>query len=117
MFENQYKIFAKYLIQKFRIKIIQVFLLSVFVTFLEIFSIVVLIAALSMLFTQGSSDNWLDSFILKFKYDFNNKLDLFYLIILVYVLKNLILAFIQWVKLDFVEKYLKKFHNLLIKRY
>jgi len=81
MFENQYKIFAKYLIQNFRIKIIQIFLLSVFETLLEIFSIVVLIAALSILFTQGSSDNWFASFVLKFEYDFNNKLDLFYLII------------------------------------
>ena len=108
MFENQYKIFAKYLIQNFRIKIIQIFLLSVFETLLEIFSIVVLIAALSILFTQGSSDNWFASFVLKFEYDFNNKLDLFYLIILVYVLKNLILALIQWVKLDLCGKIFKE---------
>ena len=108
MFENQYKIFAKYLIQNFRIKIIQIFLLSVFETLLEIFSIVVLIAALSILFTQGSSDNWFASFVLKFEYDFNNKLDLFYLIIFVYVLKNLILALIQWVKLDLCGKIFKE---------
>ena len=108
MTKINYKDFIKYLFKNFRFKTIQILILSILETLLEIFSIIILIGALTILLTQGSTEGWLANFVGKLDYDFNNQLNLFYLIISIYIIKNASLAFIQWIKLDLCGKIFKK---------
>jgi len=108
MTKINYKDFVKYLFKNFRFQTIQIFILSILETLLEIFSIIILIGALTILLTKGSSEGFISNFVGKFEYDFNNQLSLFYLIIFIYIIKNVGLAFIQWLKLDLCGKIFKK---------
>ena len=107
MTKINYKDFVKYLFKNFRLKVIQIFILSIIETLLEIFSIIIIIGALTILLTKDTSYGWLANFVGKFEYDFNNQLSLFYLIIFIYIIKNAGLALIQWLKLDLCGKIFK----------
>ena len=107
MTKINYKDFVKYLFKNFRLKVIQIFILSIIETLLEIFSIIIIIGALTILLTKDTSYGWLANFVGKFDYDFNNQLSLFYLIIFIYIIKNASLALIQWLKLDLCGKIFK----------
>ena len=104
MTKINYKDFVKYLFKNFRLKVIQIFILSIIETLLEIFSIIIIIGALTILLTKDTSYGWLANFVGKLDYDFNNQLNLFYLIIFIYIIKNAGLALIQWLKLDLCGK-------------
>ena len=107
MTKINYKDFVKYLFKNFRFKAIQILILSILETLLEIFSIIIIIGALTILLTKDTSYGWLANFVGKFDYDFNNQLSLFYLIIFIYIIKNAGLALIQWLKLDLCGKIFK----------
>lgn len=107
MTKINYKDFVKYLFKNFRFKAIQILILSILETLLEIFSIIIIIGALTILLTKDTSYGWLANFVGKFDYDFNNQLSLFYLIIFIYIIKNASLALIQWLKLDLCGKIFK----------
>ena len=79
MTKINYKDFVKYLFKNFRFKAIQILILSVLETLLEIFSIIIIIGALTILLTKDTSYGWLANFVGKLDYDFNNQLNLFYL--------------------------------------
>ena len=77
MTKINYKDFVKYLFKNFRLKVIQIFILSIIETLLEIFSIIIIIGALTILLTKDTSYGWLANFVGKFEYDFNNQLFFF----------------------------------------
>jgi ATP-binding cassette, subfamily B, bacterial PglK len=108
MVKINYKDFIKYLFKNFRFKVIKILIFSILETLFEIFSIIILIGALTILLTKGSSEGFLANFVGKFDFDFNNQLNLFYLIILIYIIKNVGLVFLQWLKLDLCGKIYKK---------
>ena len=107
MTKTNYNIFIKYLFKNFKIKIIKIFLLSILETILEIFSIIILISVLTALLTKNTSFDWIYNFVGAIEYDFDNKINLFYLIILIFVIKNIGLSFIQWIKLNLCGKIFK----------
>ena len=65
MTEINYKDFVKYLFKNFRLKVIQIFILSIIETLLEIFSIIIIIGALTILLTNDTSYGWLANFVAK----------------------------------------------------
>ena len=107
MTKTNYNIFIKYLFKNFKIKIIKIFLLSILETILEIFSIIILISVLTALLTKNTSFDWIYNFVGAIEYDSDNKINLFYLIILIFVIKNIGLSFIQWIKLNLCGKIFK----------
>ncbi|WP_072090325.1 ATP-binding cassette domain-containing protein [Candidatus Pelagibacter communis] len=107
MTKINYKDFVKYLFKNFRFKVIQILILSILETLLEILSIIAIIGALTIILTKDTSYGWLANFVGKFEYDFENQLSLFYLIIFIYIIKNASLALIQWLKLDLCGKIFK----------
>ncbi|ETA70511.1 ABC transporter ATP-binding protein/permease [Candidatus Pelagibacter ubique] len=107
MTKINYKDFVKYLFKNFRFKVIQILILSILETLLEILSIIAIIGALTIILTKDTSYGWLANFVGKFEYDFENQLSLFYLIIFIYIIKNAGLALIQWLKLDLCGKIFK----------
>ncbi len=104
MINLNYNIFIKYLINNFKKKVFFIFLLSILETLLEIFSILILISALTLLLTKSYTYNLLNFF----HYNFNSSVGLFYLIIIIYFIKNLSLILIHWMKLNLCGKIYKE---------
>jgi len=104
MINLNYNKFIKYLFNNFKKKTFFIFLLSILETLLEIFSIIILISALTLLLTKNYTYNLFNFF----HYNFDSSVGLFYLIVIIYFIKNLSLILIHWMKLDLCGKIYKK---------
>lgn len=96
-----YKDFILFIFKDYKKKAIKIFFLSLIETFLEVFSIIILIGALTIILGQNNLENRLiDKLNIFFFFDSRINTNLFYLVIGIYLFKNIILIFINWLKLD-----------------
>lgn len=96
-----YKDFILFIFKDYKKKAIKIFFLSLIETFLEVFSIIILIGALTIILGQNNLENRLiDKLNNFFFFDSRININLFYLVIGIYLFKNIILIFINWLKLD-----------------
>ena len=97
------KSFFLFLFANYKNHSIKIFLLSILETILEVFSVSVLILAIShILIGKNDLDNQVILFILNlFDFNFEGRISFFYLILIVYIFKNLLLVLINWLKLNY----------------
>lgn len=106
--DSKYKEFFVFIFKYYKYETIKIFFLSLLETILEVFSIAILIGALTIALGANNLDNQLISVFKNFNiiHDFKN-INLFYLVIFIYLLKNITLVFINWLKLDLCGKVFK----------
>jgi ATP-binding cassette, subfamily B, bacterial PglK len=116
-----YKDFFLFIFKKYKYETLKIFILSIIETFLEVFSIGVLIAALSIILGQNNLENELVKTFnsIDFFISFTN-INLFYLVVAAYLFKNIILIFINWLKLNVCGKIFKRIsestYKILLKK-
>jgi len=119
----KYKDFFFFLFSSNKIKLIQILFLSLLEAVLEVFSIAVLIGALTFALGQNNIGNEFIKIFIEHKFiQYSQIINLFYLVIFVYLLRNILLIFLNWLKLDLCGKIFKKisettYETLLKKNY
>ena len=113
---KKYREFFFFIFKYYKYKTIKIFFLSLLETILEVFSIVILIGALTIALGNNNLDNQLIGFLKNFNifHDLQN-INLFYLVISIYLLKNITLVFINWLKLDLCGKVFKGISETIYK--
>ena len=106
--DSKYREFFVFVFKYYKYETIKIFFLSLLETILEVFSIVILIGALTITLGHNNLDNQLIGVLKNFNifHDLKN-INSFYLVISVYLCKNIILVFINWLKLDLCGKIFK----------
>ena len=106
--DSKYREFFVFVFKYYKYETIKIFFLSLLETILEVFSIVILIGALTITLGHNNLDNQLIDVLKNFNifHDLKN-INSFYLVISVYLCKNIILVFINWLKLDLCGKVFK----------
>ena len=96
-----YKNFFNYIFKTYKYKTLKIFFLSFIETLLEVFSIAVLIGVLIATLGQGNEENELIKTLNNFTaFKSLKNANLFYLVITIYLIKNVTLVVINWLKLD-----------------
>jgi ABC-type bacteriocin/lantibiotic exporter with double-glycine peptidase domain len=96
-----YKNFFNYIFKTYKYKSLKIFFISIIETLLEVFSIAVLIGVLIATLGQGNEENELIKTLNNFTaFKSLENANLFYLVITIYLIKNVILVVINWLKLD-----------------
>ena len=96
-----YKNFFNYIFKTYKYKTLKIFFLSIIETLLEVFSIAVLIGVLIATLGQGNEENELVKILNNFTaFKSLKNANLFYLVITIYLIKNVTLVVINWLKLD-----------------
>jgi len=96
-----YKNFFNYIFKTYKYKTLKIFFLSIIETLLEVFSIAVLIGVLIATLGQGNEENELVKILNNFTaFKSLKNTNLFYLVITIYLIKNVTLVVINWLKLD-----------------
>jgi len=96
-----YKNFFNYIFKTYKYKTLKIFFLSIIETLLEVFSIAVLIGVLIATLGQGNDENELFKILNNFTaFKSLKNANLFYLVITIYLIKNVTLVVINWLKLD-----------------
>ena len=96
-----YKNFFNYIFKTYKYKTLKIFFLSIIETLLEVFSIAVLIGVLIATLGQGNEENELIKTLNNFTaFKSLKNTNLFYLVITIYLIKNVTLVVINWLKLD-----------------
>lgn len=113
---NTYKIFFKYLLKSYKANSIKIFFLSLLETILEVFSISILIVGITYLLSGNKINNNLFNFFLNPDFIDLKNINLFYVIITVYLLKNISLVLINWLKLDYCGKIFKDISSITYKK-
>ena len=96
-----YKNFFNYIFKTYKYKTLKIFFISIIETLLEVFSIAVLIGVLIATLGQGNEENELIKTLNNFTaFKSLKNANLFYLVITIYLIKNVTLVVINWLKLD-----------------
>lgn len=96
-----YKNFFNYIFKTYKYKMLKIFFISIIETLLEVFSIAVLIGVLIATLGQGNEENELIKTLNNFSaFKSLKNANLFYLVITIYLIKNITLVVINWLKLD-----------------
>lgn len=96
-----YKNFFNYILKTYKYKTLKIFFISIIETLLEVFSIAVLIGVLIATLGQGNEENELIKTLNNFTaFKSLKNANLFYLVITIYLIKNVTLVVINWLKLD-----------------
>ena len=96
-----YKNFFNYIFKTYKYKTLKIFFISIIETLLEVFSITVLIGVLIATLGQGNEENELVKILNNFTaFKSLKNANLFYLVITIYLIKNVTLVVINWLKLD-----------------
>jgi ABC-type bacteriocin/lantibiotic exporter with double-glycine peptidase domain len=113
---KKYREFFFFIFKYYKYKTIKIFFLSLLETILEVFSIVILIGALTIVLGTNNLDNQLIGFLKNFYifHDLKN-INLIYLVISIYLIKNITLVFINWLKLDLCGKVFKGISETIYK--
>jgi ABC-type multidrug transport system fused ATPase/permease subunit len=106
--DSKYREFFVFVYKYYKYETIKIFFLSLLETILEVFSIVILISALTIALGSNNLDNQLIGVFknINIFHDLKN-INLFYLVISIYLLKNITLVFINWLKLNLCGKVFK----------
>jgi ABC-type multidrug transport system fused ATPase/permease subunit len=105
----KYKNFFFFLFNSNKINLVQIFFLSLLEAVLEVFSIAVLIGVLTFALSQNNTNNEFIKIFINYQFiKYSQIINLFYLVIFVYLLKNILLIFVNWLKLDLCGKIFKK---------
>ena len=96
-----YKNFFNYIFKTYKYETLKIFFISIIETLLEAFSIAVLIGVLIATLGQGNEENELIKTLNNFTaFKSLKNANLFYLVIIIYLIKNVTLVVINWLKLD-----------------
>ena len=96
-----YKNFFNYIFKTYKYETLKIFFISIIETLLEAFSIAVLIGVLIATLGQGNEENELIKTLNNFTaFKSLKNANLFYLVITIYLIKNVTLVIINWLKLD-----------------
>ena len=96
-----YKNFFNYIFKTYKYETLKIFFISIIETLLEAFSIAVLIGVLIATLGQGNEENELIKTLNNFTaFKSLKNTNLFYLVITIYLIKNVTLVVINWLKLD-----------------
>ena len=96
-----YKNFFNYIFKTYKYETLKIFFISIIETLLEAFSIAVLIGVLIATLGQGNEENELIKTLNNFTaFKSLKNTNLFYLVITIYLIKNVTLVIINWLKLD-----------------
>ena len=96
-----YKNFFNYIFKTYKYETLKIFFISIIETLLEAFSIAVLIGVLIATLGQGNEENELIKTLNNFTaFKSLKNANLFYLVITIYLIKNVTLVVINWLKLD-----------------
>jgi len=96
-----YKAFFIFIFKTYKYRTLKIFFLSIVETLLEVLSIAVLIGVLTATLGEGNLENGIIKTLNNLSaFKSLNKINLFYLVITIYLIKNVILVAINWMKLD-----------------